>query len=58
VLVAGGARASILVPLNRRAYRLLRAHHKLTLSVTFRITHPTAGTVGSTFTVTVKRRGS
>jgi hypothetical protein len=54
VVVAAGSRARIAVALNARAYRLMRAHHRLTLSVALRITRPGFGTVGSTFTITVK----
>jgi hypothetical protein len=54
VLVAAGARASVRVPLNLRAYRLLRSHRKLTLSVTVTVTRPYSAAVQTTFTITVK----
>jgi hypothetical protein len=40
--------------LNRRAYRLLRAHGKLTLSVTAVLTRPGYASSQATFTVTIK----
>jgi hypothetical protein len=52
--VSTGARTRLTVPLSARAYRLLRAHRKLTIAVTWRISRPIYGTVGGTFTVTVK----
>jgi hemolysin type calcium-binding protein len=54
VLVAAATLGRVRVPLNLRAYRLLRAHHKLTLSVTATITRPHSKSVGATFTITVK----
>ena len=54
VLVAAGKPARVRVPLNLRAYRLLRAHHKLTLSVTATITRPHSKLVRSALTITVK----
>jgi hemolysin type calcium-binding protein len=54
VLVAFRARAKVMVPLNRTAYRLLRAHDKLTLSVTATFTRLGYPTLRRTFTVTVK----
>jgi hypothetical protein len=54
VLVAATARARVRVPLNRRAYRLLRARHKLTLLVTVTITRPYSAAVQTTFMITVK----
>jgi hypothetical protein len=52
--VAPMASAAIVVPLNRRAYRLLRTHRRLTVAVTYRISHQTVPTAGSSFTITVK----
>jgi hypothetical protein len=54
VPIADGARARLFVPLNAKAYRALRARQKLTLSITWRISRPVYGTVGGTFTITVK----
>jgi hypothetical protein len=54
VLVVAGRPGRVRVPLNLRAYRLLRAHHKLTLSVTASITRPHSKLVRSTFTITLK----
>jgi hypothetical protein len=54
VLVAAGRPGRVRIPLNLRAYRLLRAHHKLTLSVTATITRPYSKAVRSAFTITVK----
>jgi hypothetical protein len=54
VQVAEGTRTRLAVPLNARAYRQLRAHRKLTISVTWRISRPVYGKVGGTFTITVK----
>jgi RTX calcium-binding nonapeptide repeat (4 copies) len=54
VLVAAGRPDRVRVPLNLRAYRLLRAHHKLTLSLTATITRPHSKLVRSTFTITVR----
>jgi hypothetical protein len=54
VLLAAGRPGRVRVPLNLRAYRLLRAHHKLTLSVTATITRPHSKLVRSTFTITVR----
>jgi hypothetical protein len=54
VQVAEGTRTRLAVPLNARAYRQLRAHRKLTISVTWRISRPVYGKVGATFTITVK----
>ena len=53
-LVAATAHARVRVPLNLRAYRLLRAKRKLTLLVTARVTRPYSATVQTTFTITVK----
>jgi hypothetical protein len=54
VLLAAGRPGRVRVPLNLRAYRLLRAHHKLTLSVTATITRPHSKLMRSTFTITVR----
>jgi hypothetical protein len=54
VLVAAGAHARVRVPLNVRAYRLLRSHRKLTLSVRVTVTRPYSAAVQTTFTITVK----
>jgi hypothetical protein len=54
VLVAGGKPVSVRVPLNLRAYRMLRAHGKLTLSVTATITRLHSARVQTTFAITVK----
>lgn len=54
VALPNGARTRLAVPLNARAYRLLWAHRKLTIAVKWRISRPIYGTVGGTFTVTVK----
>jgi hypothetical protein len=56
VLVAAGRPGRVKVPLNLRAYRLLRAHHKLTLSITATVTRPHSKLVRSTFTITVRTR--
>lgn len=53
-LVAATAHARVRVPLNVRAYRLLRAKRKLTLLVTVTVTRPYSATVQTTFTITVK----
>jgi len=57
MLVAAGRSGRVRVPLNLRAYRLLRAHRKLTLSVTATVTRPHSELLRSTFTITVKTRG-
>jgi hypothetical protein len=54
VAVAGGAEKKVMVSLNRTAYRLLRAHRKLTLSVTAVLTRPGYGPARASFTVTVR----
>jgi hypothetical protein len=54
VLVAATARARVRVPLNVRAYRILRARRKLTLLVTVTITRPYSPTLRTAFTITVK----
>lgn len=54
VAVAGGAQKKVTVSLNRTAYRLLRAHRKLTLSVTAVLTRPGYAPARASFTVTVK----
>jgi hypothetical protein len=56
VLVAAARPGRVRVPLNLRAYRLLRAHHRLTLSVTATITRPHSKLVRSTFPITVRTR--
>jgi hypothetical protein len=53
-LFARGATAKVRVPLNLRAYRLLRAHRKLTLTVTAKFARRYAAASSTTFTVTVK----
>jgi hypothetical protein len=53
VAVAGGAHKKVTLSLNRSAYRLLRAHRKLTLSVTVLLTRPGYVASQATFTVTV-----
>jgi RTX calcium-binding nonapeptide repeat (4 copies) len=54
VVVADGASIRVALRLNTRTYRLLRIRHKLTLSVTWRISRPIYGGVGGTFQFTVK----
>jgi RTX calcium-binding nonapeptide repeat (4 copies) len=54
VAVAGGAEKKVMLSLNRSAYRLLRAHRKLTLSVTAVLTRPGYTSSQTTFTITVK----
>jgi hypothetical protein len=54
VLVAAGARTKVTLPLNRTAYRLLRAHRKLTLSVTAVFTRPHYASVRKTFAIAVR----
>jgi hypothetical protein len=53
--IASGTWSKVMVPLNRRAYRLLRAHRRLTLSVTTRLTRSLGYTPArATFAITVK----
>jgi hypothetical protein len=53
--VASGTWSKVMVPLNRRAYRLLRAHRRLTLSVTTMLTRSLGYTPArATFAITVK----
>jgi RTX calcium-binding nonapeptide repeat (4 copies) len=54
VNVAAGAGARVRFVLGTRAYRLLRAHRKLTLSVSATIVRPHSAAVRSTFVITVK----
>jgi hypothetical protein len=54
VLLTAGQRTRLAVPLSARAYRLLQARRKLTISVTWRISRPIYGKVGGTFSVTVR----
>jgi hypothetical protein len=56
VLVAAAAHARVRVPLNVRAYRLLRARRKLTMLVTVTVTRPYSQSVRTTFEITVKLR--
>jgi Ca2+-binding RTX toxin-like protein len=54
VPVAGGVQKKVMFSLNGRAYRLLRAHRKLTLSVTAVLTRPGYVSSQATFTITIK----
>jgi hypothetical protein len=54
LVAATAAHARVRVPLNLRAYRLLRAKRKLTLLVTVTVTRPYSGTMQTTYTITVK----
>ena len=54
VPVAGGAQKKVTLSLNPRAYRLLRAHRKLTLSVTAVLARPGYTSSQATFTITIK----
>jgi hypothetical protein len=54
LVAATASHARVRVPLNLRAYRLLRAKRKLTLLVTVTVTRPYSATVQSTFTITVR----
>jgi hypothetical protein len=53
-LVAAGRHAKVMVPLNRSACRLLRAHRALTLSVTAVVTHLPDAPTRETFVFSVK----
>jgi hypothetical protein len=54
LVAATASHVRVRVPLNLRAYRLLRAKRKLTLLVTVTVTRAYSGTVQSTFTITVR----
>jgi hypothetical protein len=54
VPVAGGVQKKVTLSLNPTAYRLLRAHRKLTLSVTAVLARPGYVSSQATFTITVK----
>jgi hypothetical protein len=54
VIVPVAARTHVTVTLNHAAYRLLRARHKLTLSITAALTGVNYRSARSTFTITVK----
>jgi hypothetical protein len=54
VPVAAGAGAKATFQLGSRAYRLLRAHHRLTLTIAATITRPHSAPIRGTFTITVK----
>jgi hypothetical protein len=54
ITVAAGSGARLRFALGRRAYALLRAHHKLTLLINATITRPHSAPVRTSFTITVK----
>jgi hypothetical protein len=54
VPVAAGAGAKVRFRLGTRAYRLLRAHHRLTLTIAATITRPHSAPIRGTFTITIK----
>jgi hypothetical protein len=54
VVVAAGRHAQVTVPLNRAAYRFVRAHRKLTLSVVGVVTRSPGAPKRETFVFTVR----
>jgi hypothetical protein len=52
--VAPRAWNKLRIPLGARAYRLLRAHHKLTLKVTATLTRTGYSAASTTFTITIR----
>jgi RTX calcium-binding nonapeptide repeat (4 copies) len=53
-LIARGATAKVMVTLNLRAYRLLRVHRKLTLTVSAKSTRSYYAAATTTFTIAIK----
>lgn len=56
VTVAAGSGAKVRFALGRRAYALLRAHHKITLLINATITRSHSAPVRTSFTITVRLR--